>query len=314
MPRDHSSAGNAPDPSVALAADRHALSDRRIAQLVIGVVGAVAVAVCVNLYVALSGERRELLDGAAQTARNLARVIDEQARGSVDAVDIALASIAVSLRALPVRDERGSRAVHALLQDSLRGLPFVRAIWVLDAHGDMIHDTDDLPGRYNLADRPYFRALRDGTERGLRLDPPIPGIQGRWFVAASRRIDNPDGSFWGVAVAAIEPKFFERVYGSIAVGEHGVLAMTRLDSTLIARAPPADEARGQPAQPTPAFVEMLRHADAGVYRASSTIDGVERIYAYRRVGERPLVVIVGSASPTSSPPGTARRSRAARHP
>jgi hypothetical protein len=44
-------------------------------------------------------------------------------------------------------------------------------------------------------------------------------------VALSRRIEDRDGAFAGVVVAALEPRYFDRFYESIRVGKGGVVAL-----------------------------------------------------------------------------------------
>ncbi|HEY6966172.1 MAG TPA: EAL domain-containing protein [Burkholderiales bacterium] len=259
---------------------------------------AVAVALLIGAVLAAVGyalfaERQQLLADAEDAARSLVRVADEHAYGSVNATNVTLASIARALPLLPGHAEARNRDIHAFLRANLRNLPFVRAIWMLDADGNMIHDSDDLPGSFNLADRHYFQVHRDQPALGLNLDPPIRGVTGLWFVPASRRIDAPGGRFAGVVVAAMEPRYFERFYESILAGRQSVLALTQPDGTQIARVPLAEEQRGRPLQPRPAFLDLLQKAPAGTFRTASRVDGVERIYAYRAVRDRPLVVFAG---------------------
>ena len=234
--------------------------------------------------------RQGTLATAEATGRRLVRVIEEQTVGNIAAVDVALAGMATTLRLLSARGSGRKEEVHGLLLENVRKLPFLRAIWVLNSAGDMIHDSESLPGRYNLSDREYFRVQRDHPERGLSVYGPILSKHGVWFIGVSRRLSNPDGSFAGVIAAALEPKYLQRFYESIDVGEQGVVALMHLDGTLIVRAPAAEGGIGSKFSSAPALAGD--GPTAGVYRAVSP-EGVARIYAYRRLAGWPLVVVAG---------------------
>lgn len=270
------------------------LQDRRDAVIIASVVVALVVVTLAVLTYDLAKQRDSALEDATEKTRNLVRVIEEQAGGGMNAVDVTLASVARVLQIVPGRHEARNREVHGLLRSSLEGLPFVRAVWVMDARGDMIHDSDDLAGHYNLSDRRYFHVHRETKDAGLYIDPPILSRLGVWTVAASRRIGNDDGSFAGVVAAGIEPRYFDQFYDSIEAGIDGIVALLRPDGTVVTRAPRGETLRGRKLDPPPGFVAMLdKGAHAGTYREVSPIDGIERIYSYRKIKDRPLVVLVG---------------------
>jgi diguanylate cyclase (GGDEF)-like protein/PAS domain S-box-containing protein len=273
--------------------------DRRFQRIVATAVGGLIAVILANLIYTLAKQRQEILFETEVRTQNLVRVIEEQTRGGVDAVDVTLASTARAMQLLPGRSEPRNADILALLRANLRSLPFVRAIWVLDSSGTMIHHSDNLPGKFNLSDREYFHVHRDSADAGGHIDPPLLGIQGIWFVPISRRIENPDRTFAGVIVAALEPTYFERFYGSIAVRKGGVLGLALADGTLVARAPAVEALRGKKVEPPPPFVNLLATSDAGTYRAISSEDGVERITSYRKIKDRPLVVFLGLSTAES---------------
>jgi len=86
-------------------------------------------------------------------------------------------------RRLGTAPRTGPDSIDAQMQEALANLPFVRAIRVLDADGDMIHDSEHLPGRYNLADRRYFQVQRDrrpdqrDPDEAYLFSPPVPAAQ-----------------------------------------------------------------------------------------------------------------------------------------
>ena len=268
-------------------------TDRRIHRIVAAGVSVLILVILADLFFTLARQRQEILSDAEARTRSLSQIIEEHARGAINAVDLTLASTARTLQLLPERESARNPEISALLRANLRNLPFVRAIWVLDAAGNMIHDSDNLPGHYNLSDRAYFAFHRDHRTTGIRIDPPLQGIQGIWFLPVSQRLERPDGSFAGVITAALEPRYFDQFFQSIPVGAEGILGLALTDGTLIARTPGADSLRGRKMSPPPRFVEALQYAETDTFRLRSNIDSVDRIASYRRIKDRPLVVFLG---------------------
>ena len=265
----------------------------RFMWLVTLVIGTLVLVMLAEVAYNLANQRRQIIATTQRSAQNLARVIEAQTANAINAVDITLSSVGRAMPLLPGREKPRDAEIHALLRADLRNLPFVRAIWVLDANGNMIHDSDNLPGNYNLADRDYFKVHRADPLHGLHVDPPILSRLGVWLIGVSRRIDRVDGSFGGIVAAAIEPRYFEQLFSSLDTGTTGILALVQPDGVLIARAPPAPDALGKPLSPAPPFVALLANAAFGTYRATNRLDSIDRIYAYRKVPERPLVVVIG---------------------
>lgn len=267
--------------------------DRRVRITTVGVTAFLVLGILAVLVFSVAQRREEFLFAAERKAQNLDRLIEEQTKGSIAAVEAALTAAATAMRLSSARDGRRKAVIDALLLDDVRKLPFLHSIRILDSSGDLIHDSESLPGCFNLSDREYFRVHRDNPDYGLYLDRPIRSRLGVWFIGISYRIDNPDGSFAGVIVAALEPKYFQRFYESVDVGKDGAVALLRPDGMLMVRAPAAEHWIGRKLDPVPAFVRGLPVAETGSGRAVSVIDGVARVYAYRLVEGRPLVVLVG---------------------
>lgn len=267
--------------------------EQRAHTLLVAFLTLIFIAIVANLVFTLSQARERVLESQYVTLKKLVQVLEQQTVDSLNAVEIALQSSSRAIQLTPRQSPGRDEAVHNILVSSIRNLPFVRAIWVLDAAGNMIHDTERLPGKYNLADRDYFKIHRANAVQGLYIDPPLLSKHGVWFIGVSLRITNPDGSFGGVIAAAFEPKHFRRFYESIKQGNDGIVSLVGTDGTLMLRVPEIAGAEGKRLHPLPKFIEMLPQSSAGNYRSASSVDKIDRIYFYRRVGGRPLVVVVG---------------------
>jgi len=265
--------------------------ERRLAALVGSGSLLCALAILGNLAFQVLQARADIVERNSTSATRLARVLQGQTNASLDAVDLALHATG---EAIALAGPGQSAVVDQLLAGSIGKLPFVRAIWVLDANGNMIHDSEKLPGSYNLADREYFQIQRDDPAMGLYIDRPILSKTGVPFIALSRRLNRPDGSFGGVIVAALEPAYLRRFYQSIRIGTDGVVGLVRSDGTMMLRVPGRPTALHDQPPFVPRLIDYSAQAVEGSYRLVSSIDGVDRTFFFHRVSRRPLVVLVGT--------------------
>jgi two-component system, NtrC family, sensor kinase len=259
--------------------------------------GTLAVATLVLAAVAgyVYVERIRALDEGSAVAGRLAHVLEEQAARAFQSVDLTLLGIADAITVAPRLPEH-SAAFEDALRRRLQHLPFVRALFVIGAEGFITQDTDHpRTPRVTLADRGYFRVHRDDPEVGLHIGEPLMSRSvGRWFISVSRRIGGPDGRFAGIAVAAVEPRYFERFYQTLHLREGDSISLYRRDGTLLFRSPYSEAVMGK----SLANLDVIRRLSVsteGTLRTVSVFDGVPRIVSYRAVDGLPLVVTVGLA-------------------
>lgn len=269
-----------------------------ISRLTRRIIGASTVLVLATLllvgYGLGSGREAELRQGR-ENVENLARIIEAQTLQAVESVDLTLRSLGLAMRMMQGAAAGGDAAVQELMQQSAQSLSHVRAFFVVNEHGRMILDTDSFPARpVDFSDREYFTAHRDNPDLGLFIGTPIISrTMGRSFIAVSRRIEKPGGGFGGVIVAAVEEQYFRTLYSSLKVGMEGVVVLYLANGTLLVRAPHAAQAVGKSFADHPMFREMPEKSQGGAYRGPGAVDGVQRIFSYRRVPDFPLVVVVG---------------------
>lgn len=250
-----------------------------------------AVAILANLAFQTARARADIVRRNIDSATILTRVLEEQTSASLDAVELALQASGRAARIMAPDAPGRRQVIDRLLDDSLARLPFIRAIWVLDADGNMIHDSEKLPGKYNLADRDYFKVHRDQAPPGLFIDRPMLSKLGVPFIGLSWRNVRADGSFGGVSVAALEPDYLGRYFHTIRPGAQGVVALVHSDGTMLLRVPSVAPKDGKPVAITRLATESAGRVE-GHYDAVSVTDGIERTYFFRRVARRPLIVSV----------------------
>lgn len=262
--------------------------------LALGLVSAGAILASAAL--AIAQLRTEALENAERRLTDLATVLGEQTARAVDHIDGLLNAIAQdALRRAAGGELATGRALHDDLLGRFGHVPQLRALTVLGRTGDMIAVTERFPPpQINNADREHFAVHRDGTAQGLFLGPPIMGRATRArTVPLSRALRRPDGEFLGVVAAAVNPPYFEALYGSLDVGPAGTIRLYRQDGAVLA-AYPASASAGGSAE-LAAIASRGADAAGGVAHHSGADGTAERIVAFRRLQAYPLLVAISAA-------------------
>jgi two-component system NtrC family sensor kinase len=256
-----------------------------------------AIAAVVVLFIALLGvsaflwqARQDAIARTGTHAANLVQMLSEQARGEFRTTDLTLKSIAERLEE-PSPPATDNAEFREYLRSLASDLPYVRALFVVSRSGFIVHDTDypDTP-RVSLVDRSYFTAHRDSADLGLFVGAPlISRSVERWFVPVARRFNGPDGSFGGVVVAAVEPRFIETTYRRLNLSGNDSVALFHANDTMIARAPAMPELYGRTWTGQQSLVEW-RQAGAPESFTGMALGGREAVIAYRPVAGFPLAV------------------------
>jgi signal transduction histidine kinase len=260
---------------------------------VVTIAAAVMLAVTLTLVLWLWHDRTRIFDEGTRVASNLAQVLEEQTGRTFQAADLTLVGVIDALRlSAPLRQH--DPQFEEALRRHTAALPYVRALFVTDGDGFLTQDSNHpRTPRLTVADRDYFIAHATNSGPELYISPPLLSkLTGTWFVSMSRRIENADGSFGGVAVASIEPTYFQEFYKTLELGRGDNIALFREDGILIARNPPTMDLIGQ-AFPQFRLFGELKKSRHGTFRTESLIDDVPRIFSYRRLESFPLVVTVG---------------------
>jgi two-component system NtrC family sensor kinase len=236
---------------------------------------------------------RQATGAAERFAGGFTKVLARQTEDIFKAIDLALIGIRDALQAAPGRapNDPGFRAA---LDERLKTHPYLRAVFVIGADGFIMHETDDPETpRGSLEDRAYFRAHRDDPGLDLHIGKPLHSRSlGVWFVSFSRRITNPDGSFGGIVVAAVEPRYFKRFYEGLSLGESHVISLALRDGTLLARIPKFEETIGTKHVDSPVRKLALEHG-SGIAWATSSVDNIARLVGYRTLAGGSALVIAG---------------------
>lgn len=238
-------------------------------------------------------DHREAEVEARRTVQNLAQVLEHDIARSIQLYDMMFADVTAALQISGVRTASPEMRQAALFSH-ISEARYISALLVLDEHGDLIFESKNaVPRRVNFADRDYFKAFRDHADASLYFSHPhISRIDGMSNLAISRRLAHADGSFAGAVTTGIHLDHFQDLFAGLDLGLQGSVTLLRDDGILLARRPAEREQIGRDLHEAAVF-QHLRDAPSGVFESTAKVDGVERVFGYRRIADTPLVIVVG---------------------
>ena len=238
----------------------------------------------------LHSERDAALRVAIQQGQNLSNVVAEHFSSYAAAADFLLKD----LRNRWTRDP-GKFADVVALEKDLRRDKFPFQVSVVDRQGWVVYSDTASPGdRVFLGDRGYFRFHGNAGKDQLYLSKPPGGFESaKPPIEFTRAIHGRDGGFSGVLVLSIAPDALIRVYEGLDLGWNGLVGIRGPDNTLLLRWPGIGPVANR------RLPEIPPKASGGAEMASDIrqggLDGIERIFSFRRIPDFPMYAVVGQS-------------------
>lgn len=252
-------------------------------------------AVCLSLVAVAIWEgwnsRQYRLHDQEIAMSNLAQTLSSQAQASIKQADTVLFSLVDRLEIDGMGRDQLPR-LRLLLNAQRNQLPQLHGLFIHDEKGEWVASSSQFtPSSTNNSDREYFIFHRDHPERDPHIGPSIRSrTTGDWVMPVSRRINHPDGSFAGVVVATLYLDHFLKLYNSIDIGSNGVINLISADARIVVRRPFNEAEINTSVAKAPLFTQLLPKEPFGSAIVKSYVDGVERVVAFRRVDEYPLII------------------------
>ena len=255
------------------------------------------VAICAAI-VALEGWREWVAYDAALAkaeleTRNLARSMRQHAEDTYEIADQAVSLVAFQVESAGTAPAAMAETETFMLR-TMESAQRLRGIYVYDADGNwMVTTAENMPPGDNQAAYSYFRDHTNSPSKAPSFGAPIHAAgDDAQITTVSRRFDNPDGSFGGVVVAAIDARYFADVYDSIDVGTMGTISLYDSNGILLSRKPYRPELIGADLGEGDLFDAREPAATSGTYHYDSAIDGHGRIGGYDRGTRYPVTSVV----------------------
>jgi len=265
---------------------------RRVALLSLGTLAFITYVALLAIGLSIAYEREN--DFAQRNLESLARVLEDHARSTIDKIDTIL--LGGQLHLTPLRDHY-PRDVNASLARHLQLIASEsQSLRVANANGRFIFDAAGKLSPAHIDDRDYFRRNRDDPSGQLVISEPLfARITHNWVITLSRRLNDSQGNFAGLIQAAIRAEHFQNFFSSLDLGGGQSVALIDEQEHLIARFPAVPSQIGQKIGRLHIAELIRQQGKHATFTALSTLDGVERRYVVRKVGDYPFYVVVGHA-------------------
>jgi diguanylate cyclase (GGDEF)-like protein len=249
---------------------------------------AVIAAIWASVSFNLAIERERSLQSSIQSTGNLARVFEENIVRTLMEADRAMVLLRSSYQQSGNFDLAKSLGI---LENDL-----LAQIRIVGPDGILIStNTGPISAPVDVHDREYFQVQQAASTDELFISKPILGrTRGIWLLQLSRAIRGADGSFHGVIVASLDPRYLAKFYESIDLGSDGVIFLAGLDGVVRASAGFKSDVVGDSMLGSNLF-ENIKRANTGWFLTAGTLDGVRRFVSYRVVKGHPLVVYLGQS-------------------
>ena len=230
---------------------------------------------------------------AERASTNLVLALERDIARNIAVYDLSLRGAVEALRQ-PGIDLVSPEIRQAAVFDRAAAAEYLGSLLVLDADGNIAADSTSLvPHKLNLADRDYFRVHKERADVGLYVSRPFRSRLRKQdaSIAISRRLSGPDGGFEGVVIGGVRLAYFQNLFENLDLGSKGALTLFRGDGRVIARIPFREADNDLDLGNTASFRRIAEDASGQVV-GTGAIDGVERLYTFRRIGDLPLILSV----------------------
>mgnify|MGYP001557884525 CR=1 FL=1 len=270
---------------------------RRLRHLVLGLGALAMVSVLAGTALSLWRMHDEVTQLAEEHLRGLAVILAEQTLRSTHAVDAILRAAAEDAQRAGSRGRLApSKKLHLHLREIIYHTPYVSALMLSDANGELVvHTAQFPPPPIHHGDSEFFRAYRDKRATQARPSLPIVGrMDDARGITVSRGLNDPEGRFLGVITAVVDPAYFLGPQGLQELGPGGAMRLLRRDGVLLTGYPMEIATATSNYRDSALFTqgvvagrELIRHAD--------TAGAGERMSAIRPIDDYPLAVTVTSS-------------------
>jgi len=270
--------------------------NRPIRYLVICGVLLIATIVIITAII-VSNLRTRALFNSERELKNTALILAEQLDLSFQSIELVQNSVVAKIRSRGIASSQdltrqmSGQDVNDLLRASISGLAQLDAIAILNADGKLLNYSHDWPiPAVNNADRDYFKVLKSNAQLKSFISVPVLNrINGRWTLYLAHKLTAQNGEFLGVILGAIDLSYFEKIFGSIVLGDGASITLYRSDGVLLARYPRTEWVIGKSFK---APIIALGDHSSGTTNFTGQMGGKDRLLAAQRLTHYPLLISV----------------------
>jgi two-component system cell cycle sensor histidine kinase/response regulator CckA len=277
-------------------------TDRRRRRKLIVLLGVVVLAAMQLFGYLIWSSYREAMHEAEIKTRNYSAIFETRLDATLRRADAVLQELvrsipdaALSQQAAP----RYARELDAGLDSRLNNFKEIASLRVFDANGELLYTSASASSsRGQISGQSQFRQLRHNPQAGLVFsEAVISRISGKRSVFIGRALQDGQGAFRGAVFIGLDLEHFQKLFQSLDLGAHGIIAIRRSDNfTQVVRWPPLD---GEIDKAVPLGTPIRDAITAGKRDATiefpAVTDGVMRIFSFRKLESYPFFVLTALA-------------------
>ncbi|MGB8737271.1 MAG: HWE histidine kinase domain-containing protein [Rhodomicrobium sp.] len=256
------------------------------------VTGVIVLLIGALITLAILRAKQDAIAQAKLKASYLSAALQEEAEGHLESLGIAVEYVKRQV------ETEGAAAPLAELKAEISSyLPGVANIAVIGPDGSLRATSGEVTSApLNFSHFDFFRIGKDGPS-GFRFSNPITGLlPNRMAIPATQRLENKDGKFAGVVLFSIDPARATAMYRRVNLGNSGSILLISSDGIVLF-------GYTLPRGLDPSVIGTMatneialaraQSGPSGSYIATSALDGIERIYSWRRLENFPAIAVVG---------------------
>ncbi len=253
------------------------------------------------LFADLVSSRQRVESRVRDQAVSYVRLIEQHASAALDRSNIALLGVIDHMRpwdmaAADRLPEARRKDIGALLLAQQQRTAGLVGMYLADAEGKLVVHSAGIIGAINVSDRTHFQTLMSEPRTEVAVSEANLGrVSNKWGMSIGRRLDRPDGSFGGMVAATLGlAENFTDFYASLPLGKDSAITLRDPDNRLLVRHPAVDAKLGKQVAASGWIRERLLAGDIeGVITIASNIDGIERVFSFRRLANYPIYAAIG---------------------
>ena len=244
----------------------------------------------------LSEQYRQEIEAAESRITARANVVAEWAKGVFAQSGQALFGLAEMLTLQGMPDSDNAQALQRSLENLTLYVPMVDEIAVLSAEGRVLASgRSSRRAGADISDTTFFNAFKQPGQEELITPLYWSSSDQRYYLYHGRRLETSSGEFAGVVISSIVPEVFADALEQMSVYDGESIALVDPGLKFIDRYPPPERPFSIGSQiESPETAEWLTRGESTwSINIDSPIDGRTRLFRMLRVGEYPMLAVVG---------------------
>ena len=233
--------------------------------------------------------------------QNTVAIVEARLAATLQRVEGDLREMADSIPAealLQQNRQRHEAAITHALELRTKLFPELNSYRIYDAEGKDLYYSGLRGPRHSVADRGYFRSIKEQPKKPLVLSEAVLSkFTSTPIIPVVKPLTDAQGNFRGVVLAAVDLKYYVELFARLEMGIGGTTVLRRVeDGALVARWPLKNEDINRPlSSENPMRQQLGSGKSEGTLKFVAQTDGVERLYAFKRLADYPLAVIAGQS-------------------